>query len=65
MVKLLTLVVRTRGNGLPAPGPEVHVQVVQATGGATAVSALARMQGFVIPVETVTQDGSYKDWNSR
>lgn len=41
------------------------VIVVQATGGAAAVSALARMQGFVIPVETVTQDGSYKDWNSR
>lgn len=41
------------------------VIIVQATGGATAVSAIARMQGFVIPAETVTQDGSYKDWNSR
>ncbi len=41
------------------------VIAVTATGGATAVSALARLQGFVIPAETVTQDGSYKDWNSR
>ncbi len=41
------------------------VIVVQATGGAAAVSAIARMQGYVIPVQTVTQDGSYKDWNSR
>lgn len=29
------------------------------------VNALARLQGFVIAAETVTQDGSYKDWNSR
>ncbi len=41
------------------------VIAVTGTGGATAVNALARMQGFLIPVETVTQDGSYKDWNSR
>jgi len=32
---------------------------------ADAVNALARLQGFVIAAETVTQDGSYKDWNSR
>lgn len=38
---------------------------VQATGGVAAVNALARLQGFVIAVKTVTQDGSYKDWNSR
>ena len=38
---------------------------VTATGGATAVNAYARMQGFVVAAETVTQDGSYKDWNSR
>jgi len=32
---------------------------------ATAVNALARLSGFVIAAETVTQDGSYKDWSSR
>lgn len=32
---------------------------------ADAVNATARLQGFVIAAETVTQDGSYKDWNSR
>jgi hypothetical protein len=31
----------------------------------SAVNAIARLSGFVIPAETVTQDGSYKDWNSR
>ena len=41
------------------------VLILQATGTAVAASAIARMQGYVIPVETVTQDGSYKDWNSR
>lgn len=30
-----------------------------------AVNAHARLIGYVIPAETVTQDGSYKDWNSR
>lgn len=34
------------------------------TGGA-AVNAHARLIGYVIPAETVTQDGSYKDWMSR
>jgi len=32
---------------------------------ADAVNAIARLQGFVIAAETVTQDGSYKAWNSR
>lgn len=32
---------------------------------AVAVNATARLSGFVIAAETVTQDGSYKDWNSR
>lgn len=32
---------------------------------ADAVNAIARLQGFVIAAETVTQDGSYKDWMSR
>jgi hypothetical protein len=32
---------------------------------ADAVNATARLSGFVIAAETVTQDGSYKDWNSR
>ncbi len=41
------------------------VMVLRATAAGVAVSAIARMQGFVIPVKTVTQDGSYKDWNSR
>src|SRR3990167_4715890 len=40
------------------------IKVTARTSGA-AVSAFARLAGFVIPVETVTQDGSYKDWNSR
>jgi hypothetical protein len=30
-----------------------------------AVTAYARVSGFVIAAETVTQDGSYRDWNSR
>ena len=30
-----------------------------------AVNAHARLIGYVIPAETVTQDGSYKDWMSR
>lgn len=38
--------------------------VTARTAGAT-VSAIARASGFVIAAETVTQDGSYKDWNSR
>lgn len=40
------------------------IEVVAKTAGAT-VSAMARLSGFVIAAETVTQDGSYKDWNSR
>lgn len=32
---------------------------------ANAVNATARLSGFTIAAETVTQDGSYKDWNSR
>ena len=40
------------------------ITVTARTAGA-AVSAFARLPGFVIPAETVTQDGSYKDWNSR
>ncbi len=31
----------------------------------TAVKAFARLAGFVIAAETITQDGSYRDWNSR
>src|SRR5574339_1042960 len=30
-----------------------------------AVDAYARIAGYTIAAETVTQDGSYKDWNSR
>jgi hypothetical protein len=44
-------------------GRDVIQVTAQTAGGA--VSAFARMPGFVIPAETVTQDGSYKDWNSR
>ena len=40
------------------------IEVTARTAGA-AVSAFARLPGFVIPAQTVTQDGSYKDWNSR
>ena len=40
------------------------IRVTARTSGA-AVSAIARMSGFVIAAETVTQDGSYRDWNSR
>ncbi len=40
------------------------IRVTARTGGA-AVSAFARLAGFVIAAETVTQDGSYRDWNSR
>ena len=39
-------------------------RVTARTAGA-AVSAYARVPGFVIAAETVTQDGSYRDWNSR
>lgn len=38
---------------------------VIATAGATAVSALARMPGFVVPATAVTQDGTFRDWNVR
>lgn len=40
------------------------IRVTARTGG-LAVSAFARLSGFVIAAETVTQDGSYRDWNSR
>lgn len=40
------------------------LKVTARTGGA-AVAAIARVGGYVIAAETVTQDGSYKDWNSR
>lgn len=40
------------------------LKVTARTGGA-AVSALVRVAGYTIPAETITQDGSYKDWNSR
>jgi hypothetical protein len=39
--------------------------IVEATGGATAVNALARIQGWVMAATSVTQDGTYKDWNAR
>ncbi len=39
-------------------------KVTARTGGA-AVSAIARVAGYVIAAETVTQDGSYRDWNSK
>lgn len=45
------------------PGRAV-IRVTARTAGA-AVSATARLAGYVIAAETVTQDGSYKDWNSR
>jgi hypothetical protein len=32
---------------------------------ASAVNAAARLSGFLIAAETITQDGSYKDWNSK
>lgn len=38
---------------------------VIATGGATAVNATARLQGWVIPVTSLTQDGTHNDWNVR
>jgi hypothetical protein len=40
------------------------IRVTARTAGG-AVSAFARLAGFTIAAETVTQDGSYKDWNSR
>ncbi len=40
------------------------VEVI-ATGGATAVNALARLQGWLVAVSSVTQDGTGKDWNVR
>jgi hypothetical protein len=39
--------------------------VVEATGGAVAVNALARIQGWVMAATSVTQDGTYNDWNVR
>ena len=40
------------------------IEVLARTAGA-ATSAYARTSGYTIAAETVTQDGSYKDWNSR
>lgn len=40
------------------------IRVTARTSGA-ATLAFARLSGFVIAAETVTQDGSYRDWNSR
>ncbi len=40
------------------------IKVTARTDGA-AVSATARLSGYTIAAETVTQDGSYKDWTSR
>lgn len=40
------------------------ITVTARTAGA-ATSATARLSGYTIAAETVTQDGSYKDWNSR
>lgn len=40
------------------------IKVTARTAGA-ATSATARLSGYTVPAETVTQDGSYKDWNSR
>jgi hypothetical protein len=39
-------------------------RVTARTAGA-AVSASARLPGYIIAPRTITQDGSYKDWNSR
>jgi len=36
-----------------------------ATGGATAVNALARIQGWLVAAGAVTQDGTAADWNVR
>jgi hypothetical protein len=44
-------------------GRDVITVSARTAGGA--VSAIARLSGFVIAAQTVTQDGSYKDWNSR
>ena len=60
-----------RGNTVsPTPFPKPitlkgrdKIQVMASN--ANAVNAIARLQGFVIAAETVTQDGSYKDWMSR
>lgn len=41
------------------------VLVVEATGGATPVNAYARLQGWIMAATSVTQDGTYKDWNVR
>lgn len=41
------------------------VFAVQARTSGAAVSAMARVAGYIIAAETVTQDGTYKDWNSR
>lgn len=38
---------------------------VLATGGATPVNAIVRVQGWLVAVTSVTQDGTAKDWNVR
>lgn len=44
--------------------PKDLLEVI-ATGGAAAVNALARLPGWVIPVTSLTQDGTAIDWNVR
>jgi len=44
-------------------GRDVLTVVARTAGAAT--NAYARISGYTIAAETVTQDGSYKDWNSR
>lgn len=39
--------------------------IVEATGGPNAVTAIARLQGWVMAATSVTQDGTYNDWNVR
>ncbi|HXJ73111.1 MAG TPA: hypothetical protein VNM37_09660, partial [Candidatus Dormibacteraeota bacterium] len=38
---------------------------ILATGGATAVNALVRIQGWLVAATAVTQDGTATDWNVR
>jgi hypothetical protein len=60
-----------RGNVMyPTPFPKPITlkgrDVIRVTAqSASAVNAIARLSGFLIAAETVTQDGSYKDWNSK
>jgi hypothetical protein len=45
-------------------GPKAVLKVT-AIGGATPVNAFARLPGWVIPVSSLTQDGTAIDWNVR